>query len=196
MRKSFTYKFAARMILEVGIVGVAANVLLQMQFQNIEVDREESQLAQFFVLPLLAAAAIAGFALLAAVHNTNVLRRYEFSLKPGRERVFYFFFAAILTAAAAADAFFLLQKCLPLLEHALNYALKDAEIKNETESFRRQAVAELNERAAGYKTAAYISAALFTAVQAAAYFFGAAKLVKVYRDPPDYWSGKKKGKRR
>lgn len=190
--KKFTRKFAARMLLEVGLFGLGANILLQTQFQEIEIDREISVLPLFYILPIITAAAVSIFTMLMAKHNTNVLRRYEFALKPSREYAFYRIFAVIMILIAVADGIFLLQKCLPFLDSALAYAIKDAQIKNETPEFRRQAIAELNKRYGGYKTAAYVSTVIFCVLQAAVYLFGAVKLVGVYQNPPDYWSGKKR----
>lgn len=196
MKRKFIRKFTLRMILEVGIFGVVANILLQMTFPEITVEHDESLYIQIFILPVITGMSIALFAVFMAIHNTNVLRRYEYSLHEGREKIFYGVFVVVMALLCAADAIFLVVKCLPFLDSALAYAVKDAQIKNETLSVRRMMIDDLNRKANTYNTCIYISAVLTWVIQMAIYIFGAVKLVKEYRDPPDYWSGKKRSKKK
>ena len=192
----YTKKFMFRMLVETLWFAVVANILLQMTFDTVKVEHDSSVLPFIILLPLLMSAAVGTFTMLMAVHNTNVLRRYEFSLKPGREKLFYAVFAFILIAAAWVDMIYLYSKFKPFLDGALTYALKDAQIKNETPSMRREIIRQVNARYDSYLMGAKAAAAAAAALQSAVYFFSASKLVKVYRDPPDYWSGKKKKNRR
>lgn len=171
---------------------VLSNLLLQTAFDRVTIDHESSQTVWFIVLPVLFAAATCAFCLWMAVHHTNVLRRYEWHLKDGREKMFYLLFAAVLVAFTAADMGFLLSKLIPIIDNSLAYAVKDAQIRNTTPEIEAAQIADLEKRAADYRKLAKIMAACVLGVKSAAYIIAAPKLTAVYRDPPDYWSGKKK----
>ena len=194
--KSFTVKFYGRMFIEAGIPAALVTVLVQMSFDIIKIERENSILPQIILLPLILACVVSFFTMFIAVHNTNVLRRYEYSLKEGREKIFYAVFAVILILITAADIYFLISKSSGIFSYELAYAIKDAQIRNETEEIRQQIINELNNKYSLYIFAERFAAAAALALQAAVYIRGAWKLVKEYRDPPDYWSGKKRSQKR
>ncbi|MGN0634558.1 MAG: hypothetical protein ACI4JW_11910 [Oscillospiraceae bacterium] len=189
----FIKKFAARMLIEAGAAAVIANILLQMTFDRIEIRHEGSAVAAFYILPIMTGLFIAVFSVLMAKHNTNVLRRYEYSLKEGYETAFYTVFTVVMILLCAADAAFLLYKCLPFLDGALSYAIKDAHIKNETPQMLKQILDDIDRQYKLCRFSAKLSAGLTFVLQAAVYILSAPRLIAEYRDPPDYWSGRKKG---
>lgn len=191
----FVRKFLLRMLIEAAPFAVIGTILVQMSYDSLEITHEYTAAPFIFALPLIMAAVVTLLTILLSVHNTNLLRRYEYSLKPGRERIFYALLAILFIILAGADLMFLLSKFLPFIDSKLAYAAKDAEIRNATPEVERQMIADLNAHADGYRRIAHISAGITFAVQAIAYFLSARKLVSVYRDPPDYWSGKKKGQK-
>lgn len=192
----FVRKFYLRMLIEAAPFAVIGVVLVQMCFDYLEIGHDLAAAPFIILLPLVMAAAVTALTIFFAVHNTNLLRRYEYSLHGSTERIFYAVTSVIFTAAAGAALGFLLYKFLPFIDSKLAYAVKDAVIKNETLSAEREMIADLNSRAQTYRTLSCVSAGLTFILQAAAYILSARALVKVYRDPPDYWSGKKKGKGR
>lgn len=191
--KTFAFKFYARMLIFAGTFAALASLMLQTTFDRVTIEHDHSLLVWFLVLPVVFGTVTALFTLWMAVHNTNVLRRYEYSVR--KEKVFYAVFAALLILIAAADLTFLLYKLFPMLDSAFAYALKDAQIKNETISMRQEIIDKLNTRYRNYKTASVTGAILSLIIQSVIYVLSAIKLVKEYRDPPDYWSGRKKGQK-
>ena len=187
----FFRKFYGRMLIFAGTFAALGTMLLQTTFDRVEIEHDRSVLMWFIILPLIYAAALSGFTFAMAKHNTNVLRRYEYGVN-GRERAFYAVFAVIVIVVSAGETVFLMWKLLPFLDKALTFALKDAEIKNETLSMRQEIIDKLNARYRAYRTAAFVGAGICFAVKSLAAVLTAPRLVKEYRDPPDYWSGKKK----
>ncbi len=193
--KSFVTKFLLRMLIEAAPFAVIGTILVQMSFDSLEIGHDYAAAPFIFALPLTMAAVVTALTILLSVHNTNLLRRYEYSLGKNRERIFYALLALLFMLVAAGDLLFLLSKFLPFIDSKLAYAVKDAQIRNATPEVERQMIDDLNARAAGYRSIAKISAGVTFFLQAAAYFLSARKLVAVYRDPPDYWSGRKKGQK-
>lgn len=191
----FVTKFLLRMLIEAAPFAVIGTILVQMAYDSFEVTHDYSAAPAIFALPLILGVVVTALTILLSVHNTNLLRRYEFSLGKNRERIFYALLAVLFILIAAADLAFLLYKFLPFIDSKLAYAVKDAQIRNETPEVERQMIADLNTHADGYRRLTYISAGVTLLLQSAAYFLSARKLVAVYRDPPDYWSGKKKGQK-
>ena len=191
----FTRKFLLRMMIEAVPFVIIGTILVQMTYDSFEVGHDYSAAPAVFALPLILGAVITVLTLFLARHNTDLLRRYEFSLKPGRERIFYALIALLFIVIAGADLLFLVYKFLPFLDSKLAYAVKDAQIRNETPEAEAAMIADLRKHADGYRQMVYIAAGVTFFLQAAAYFLSARSLVAAYRDPPDYWSGKKKGKK-
>lgn len=191
----FARKFLLRMLIEAAPFAVIGTILVQMSFDSLEITHEYSAAGAIFALPLLLGIVVTALTLLLSVHNTNLLRRYEFSLGKKKERIFYTLLAILFILIAAADLGFLLYKFLPFIDSKLLWAVRDAQIRNETPEVEEQMIADLLSHAAGYRIMAKSSAAVTLLLQAAAYIIGARKLIKVYRDPPDYWSGRKKGQK-
>ncbi len=195
MRK-FVVKYLFRMLIEAGIPAAVVTVLVQMSFDGIAIEHDKNMLLQIIIIPLAAAAFVSFFTMFMAKHNTNVLRRYEYSLGEGRERAFYAVFAVVLILLTAADILFLLSKSRPFFDKALAYAIKDAQIRNETAEIEKQMITDLNDKYSLYISAERFAALVSLLLSAAVYIRSAGKLVLEYRDPPDYWSGKKRSKKR
>ncbi|MCD7741142.1 MAG: hypothetical protein LUI06_02945 [Ruminococcus sp.] len=193
--RKYAQKFISRMLIEAGAFSFLINLLLLMQLDKIEISADESILPMFIIVPIICAAAMSVFTSLMAVHNTNLLRRYEYSLRAGRERRFYTAFAIVMIIISTADTVYLLYRLEPFLSSALSYAIKDAYIKNETPSMRQNRLNMLDRRYEGYLLTARISAVMACLLQAAVYIFFTRRLVDIYRNPPDYWSGKGKGRK-
>ena len=191
----FFRKFYGRMLIFAGIFAALGTMLLQTTFDRVKIEHDRSAAVWFIVLPLIYAGALSAFTFAMAKHHTNVLRRYEYGVN-GRERTFYAVFAVVVIAVSAGEIGFLIWKLLPFLDKALTFAIKDAEIKNETLSMRQEIIDKLNVRYSTYRTAAFIGAGSSFAVKAVGAVLSAPRLVKEYRDPPDYWSGKKKKRRK
>ncbi len=191
----FTGRFYGRMAVFAGGFTALANILLQTGFDRVVIDHESSLTVWFILLPFLFSVTTAAFTVWMAVRHTNTLRRYEWHLKPGRETAFYWCFTGLLIVIAAVDTAFLLSKLMPIIDKSLAFAVKDAQIRNATPEIRESQIEDLNSRAAVYRSLARGMAATALAVKSAVYVIAAPKLVKVYRDPPDFWSGKKKGQK-
>ena len=190
--RRFTKKFYARMLIFAGGFAALLTLLLQTMFDRIEIEHDKSVLAWFFILPLIYAVSLSLFTYAMAKHHTNVLRRYEF--ETDNEKVFYILYAVIIALISAGETGFLMYKLLPFLDKALAYALKDAQIKNETPEMRQQIIDTVNARYASYRTASFIAAGAVFAVKTIFAGLSVPKLIAAYRDPPDYWSGRKKKK--
>ena len=186
----FTRKFYGRMFIFAGGFAALATLLFQTAFDRIEIDHERDIVAWFIALPIIYGAALSLFTYAMAKHHTNVLRRYEYG-RDGAENVFYTVFAVLIILISAGELVFLMYKLLPLLEKAYIFALKDAQIKNETPAMREEIISIIDAKYARYKTAAHIGAGLCFAVRCVSAVLSARKLIGEYRDPPDYWSGKK-----
>ena len=191
MRK-YTRKFYGRMLIFAGGFAALATLLMQTMFDRVKIEHDRNALVWFIVLPLIYAAAISLFTFAMAKHHTNVIRRYEFEVSD--EKVFYILYAVILMLVSAGEVGFLMFKLLPFLDKALAYALKDAEIKNETPEMRQQIIDTVNTRFTAYRTASFIAAGAVFVIKTACAWVSVPKLISEYRNPPDYWSGKKKKK--
>lgn len=191
----FTGRFYGRMAIFAGIFTALANILLQTGFDRVTIDHESSLTVWFIVLPVIFAAATSAFCTAMAVHHTNILRRYEWHLKDGREKAFYIIFAAVLILITAADTAFLLGKLMPIIDRSLAFAVRDAQIRNATPEIEASQIADLNTRAEGYRRLAKFMGGAVLLIKSTVYIIAAPKLIKVYRDPPDFWSGKKKGQK-
>ena len=185
-------KFYERMLIFAGIFAALGTLLLQTTFDRVTIEHDKSILIWFYLLPVLYAGVLSWFTYLMAKHHTNVLRRYEYNVN-GSERLFYCVYAVLVILVSAGETAFLICKLLPFLDKALAFALKDAEIKNETPSMRQEIIDILNARYSAYRIGAFAGAAICFAVKAISAAISVPRLVKEYRDPPDYWSGKKKG---
>lgn len=190
--KKYTKKYYGRMLIFAGGAAALATILLQTVFDRIEIEHERSVLVWFYVLPLLYAAGLSWFTYVMAKHHTNVLRRYEF--ETSSEKVFYVVYAVIVMLVSGGEIGFLMYKLLPFLDKALAFAVKDAEIKNETPEIRQQIIDIVNSRYSAYRAASFIAAGAAFAVKTACAWLSVPKLIAAYRNPPDYWSGKKKKK--
>lgn len=191
MRK-YTKKFYGRMLIFAGIFAALATLLLQTMFDRIKIEHDRSVLVWFYVLPLIYAAVLSLFTYAMAKRHTNVLRRYEF--ETSNELAFYIVYAVLVALVSAGEVGFLMYKLLPFLDKALGYALKDAEIKNETPEMRRQIIDIVNARYAAYRTASFIATVAVFGIKTVCAGLSVPKLIAAYRNPPDYWSGKKKKK--
>ncbi len=188
--KKFTRKFYGRMLIFAGIFAGLATLLLQTMFDRIEIEHDKSVLIWFYLLPIIYAVLLSLFTFLMARRHTNILRRYEF--EASNEVVFYIIYAVLVVLVSAGEIGFLMYKLLPFLDKALDYALKDAEIKNKTPEMRQQIIDAVNARYAAYRTASFVSAGIAFAIKAVSAGLSVPKLISEYRNPPDYWSGKKK----
>lgn len=191
----FVRKFLLRMLIEAAPFAVIGTILVQMAFDSLEITHDYSAAPFIFALPLIMAAVVTTLTIFLAVHNTNLLRRYEFSLGKNRERIFYALLAILFILIAAGDLAFLLYKFLPFIDAKLVYAVRDAQIRNETPEVEAQMIEDLIHHGTVYRRLTFVSAGITHLLQSAAYFLSARKLVAIYRDPPDYWSGKKKGQK-
>lgn len=191
MRK-YTKKFYGRMLIFAGIFAGLATMLLQTMFDRIKIEHDRSVLGWFYGLPLIYAAALSLFTFAMAKHHTNVLRRYEF--EASNETAFYIVYAVIIALVSAGETGFLMYKLLPFLDKALAFALKDAELKNETPELRQQIIDADNARYASYRTASFVAAGAVFGIKTLCAALSVPRLIAAYRNPPDYWSGKKKKK--
>ncbi len=190
--KKFTRKFYGRLAIFAGGFAALSTLLMQTMFDRIEIEHDHSVLMWFYLLPVLYALALSGFTFLMARRHTNILRRYEFSVP--NEKAFYIAYAAVIVLVSAGETGFMLMKLLPFLEKALAFALKDAQIKNETPEMREQIIAAVRARYADYRTATFIGAGAVFLIKSVCAGLSVPKLIRVYRNPPDYWSGKKKSR--
>lgn len=179
------------MLIFAGIFASLGTLLLQTAFDRVKIEHDRSIAVWFYLLPVLYAGVLSWFTYMMAKHHTNVLRRYEYDVN-GRERLFYVTYAVLVILVSAGETAFLIWKLLPFLDKALAFALKDAEIKNETLSMRQEIIDKLNARYSAYRAGAFAGAAICFTIKAAAAVISVPRLIKEYRDPPDYWSGKKK----
>lgn len=189
-------KYAKSFILRTGFETAAFDFLvmlfLYMLFPSVTIERDKNIMPFTVLLPLLSFTAMAAFYLIIAKHNTNVLRRAELSMQPGRELKLYGVFAVLMILITLTAAIYTYRRAAGFFDSALSYAIKDAQIKNETPSFRKAVIAELRAKYDGYILAAKITAAVCSVVCAFIYFRSAAILVLTYRNPPDFWTGKKR----